>query len=413
MKILSQKKTWFLIALGNFFLAACIGALLRFAFVAEVSWMNYRHFLHGHSHVAMLGWIYLGFFILFISTFLSKELQKRRAYKILFWLTQFAVIGMIISFPIQGYAGASIFFSTLHVLLSYGFVYRFLKDTKLPPSSPAFLLAKAALGFMVLSTLGLWAMPPIIINGWQGNPAYYLSVQFFLHFQLNGWFVFAALALFFSFLEKKGISISSVLFSRFYLTLVGSCFLTYSLYIAWSFPEPILFGINGFAVCMQFLALIFFLQILLKEKESIQKAFSDWNRPLLIVAGSSFLLKIIFQVIIVVPYMATIAYTIRNYVIGFFHLLLLGMISSFLLGYADSEKLIGSKTVLAKFGILLFVAGFVLSEFIIFLQGTLFWGSKGFMPYYYELLFGASFLLPLGIGIYLVSQFQENHGEMG
>ena len=51
---------WFWVALLNFVLAAVAGILLRYAFVQELEWMQYRHFQHAHSHVAMLGWIFLG-----------------------------------------------------------------------------------------------------------------------------------------------------------------------------------------------------------------------------------------------------------------------------------------------------------------------------------------------------------------
>ena len=44
-----------------------------------------------------------------------------------------------------------------------------------------------------------------------------------------------------------------------------------------------------------------------------------------------------------------------------------------------------------------FIVGFILSEVVLFLQGTMFWGAMGFMPYYYELLFGVSALLPIGL----------------
>ncbi|MEZ4932236.1 MAG: hypothetical protein R2788_08975, partial [Saprospiraceae bacterium] len=62
----SPTKTWLRIALLNFLLAAIMGALMRFAFVEEVRWMEYRFMVHGHSHTAMLGWIYLALYALLI-----------------------------------------------------------------------------------------------------------------------------------------------------------------------------------------------------------------------------------------------------------------------------------------------------------------------------------------------------------
>ena len=91
-------KRWFELSLFNLFIAACLGVLMRYAFVDEVSWMNFRHVLHGHSHTAMLGWIYLAFYAFFIHAFLNKDQQQEAYYRRLFWLTQVAVIGMFVTF---------------------------------------------------------------------------------------------------------------------------------------------------------------------------------------------------------------------------------------------------------------------------------------------------------------------------
>ncbi len=57
---------------------------------------------------------------------------------------------------------------------------------------------------MVLSTLGVWSMAPLLANGLSGTEWYYWSIQFFLHFQFNGWFWFAALALWSRWAETHG-----------------------------------------------------------------------------------------------------------------------------------------------------------------------------------------------------------------
>lgn len=84
-------RSWFLISLFNLLIAVSIGALLRFAFVEEVSWLIFKNFLHAHSHVAMLGWVYLALFTLFLKSFLTADQQNNKHYKWLFWSTQFTV----------------------------------------------------------------------------------------------------------------------------------------------------------------------------------------------------------------------------------------------------------------------------------------------------------------------------------
>ena len=56
--------------------------------------------------------------------------EDEKFYNRLFWVTQLAVVGMMIDFPAQGYAFVSILFSTLHIFCSYYFCYLIWKDAK-------------------------------------------------------------------------------------------------------------------------------------------------------------------------------------------------------------------------------------------------------------------------------------------
>ncbi len=399
-----MQKTWLKIAIFNLFIAAILGVLMRYAFVEELSWMAFRNVMHAHSHIAMLGWIYLGLYVFLIYLFLPEEKQRSIFYQRLFWLTQLSVVGMLIAFPIQGYASWSIAFSTLHIILSYTFVFRFFKDLGKQSKKLIYsrLFAKTALFFMVLSTVAIWGMIPIMVLELRGSALYYAAVQFYLHFQFNGWFIFALLALFFKILENGGVSLPRRT-TTFYLLLSSSCLLTYVLAVTWSKPLLILFYINSVGVLLQLAALIFFLLIIKALWPQIKALSSSKVNVLFGVAFLSFIIKILIQTAVVIPYIATVAYTIRNYVIGFLHLLLLGLVTAFLLGLGAKFRFISEKSTLVQMGVVIFLSGLVLTEFILFLQGTLFWGAMGFLPYYYELLFYCSLLLPGGILLLLFS----------
>ncbi|GAB5555372.1 MAG: hypothetical protein Sapg2KO_49630 [Saprospiraceae bacterium] len=383
-----------------------MGALLRYAFVDEISWIKYRNLLHGHSHVAMLGWLYLGLIALLIHQFLPKEQINVQAYSRLFWLTQLSVAGMLISFPIQGYGAFSITFSTLHILCSYVFLFWFWRDLG-KTSFFSHLLVKAALVFMALSTLGVWMMGPIMAMNLRGSSLYYMAVQFYLHFQFNGWFLFAALALLFQNVESQSIFYSKRLANWFVTLLILATILTYALAIAWSQPELYVFIVNGVGVFVQLLALVCFLGLVWKARNRFLVGYTKEQRLLIKIAFLSFAAKVIVQSSVVLPFVAKAAYTIRNYVIGFIHLILLGTISSFILAIAFKNKQLDNEKMLSRVGVYLLLSGFILSEFILFLQGTMFWGAKGFLPAYYELLFGVSLLMPLGIGILWVGQLKN------
>ena len=399
-----MNKKWLQAAIINFLIAASIGALLRFAFVVEVPGIKYKNFLHAHSHIAMLGWVYIALYALLIHYFLPTEKQERPIYRRLFWLTQLSVLGMAVSFPIQGYGAISITFSTLHILCSYGFVRLFWRDMG-RNKAISHQWVKTALLFMVLSTIGVWAMGPIMVSGFRGSQWYYMAVQFYLHFQFNGWFIFAILALFFRLMENRSLAFPPLLMKRFYIFLLISCLLTYALAVAWAQPMLIIFIINGLGVTLQLIALWYFTRLLKVQSGQLLSSFTRIESLLLRMAAVSFAIKIIIQAFVVLPFVAEAAYTIRNYVVGFIHLLLLGAVSGFLLAIAFRAKLLFSDRSITRIGVFSLALGFVLSECLLFLQGTMLWWGKGFLPQYYELLFGCSLLLPLGILLIIPGQF--------
>ena len=392
-------RIWLLVSLINLFLAACLGAILRFVFVTEIPGVSYTHFMHAHSHTAMLGWLYLALFALMIRFYLPNEEGVYRRYNRLFWLTQLSVFGMLVSFIYQSYGPVSIAFSSLHGILSYIFVYKFWRDLGKP--SPAnrisFKFAKASMFFLILSTLTLWAMPIVIIIGESRSALYYASVQFYLHFQFNGWFIFGILGLLFYFLESKSVSFSEKGANLFFRLLVISCLLTYVLAVTWSNPIQALFYINSAGVIIQLAALVIFISVLWPVLPEIKKHFSGITFTLIGVSGICFLAKILIQSAVIIPSIAQVGYTIRNYVLGFLHLMLLGMVSCFLLAFSAQNGLFKYSSSSTRIGIWLFLIGFVGSEGYLFLQGTMFWAALGFLPYYYEGLAIISAFIPIGV----------------
>ncbi|MBK7869888.1 MAG: hypothetical protein IPJ74_03960 [Saprospiraceae bacterium] len=402
-----MKKVWLLVALVNLLLATCIGVLLRYAFVEEVSWMKFKNFLHAHSHVAMLGWIYMALYALLIHNFLPAEQQRSRAYNWLFWFTQFSVVGMLVSFPIQGYGPISIAFSTVHIILSYIFAGWFWADMGKADIFSKKMI-RTALIFMVISTLGVWVMGPIMATKLRSSAFYYMAVQFYLHFQFNGWFLFSVLGLFFKHLETKNIILTLHRQKLFYWLLAVSCLLTYALAVAWAEPLASVFLVNSVGVILQLLAIIIFIMLIWPKRAHILDLFNPIEITLLKIAFYSFVFKIVIQASVAVPFVAKAAYTIRNYVIGFIHLILLGAITFFLLSIAFNNQILSGRNTLSRMGLWSIIAGFILSESLLFLQGTMFWGAMGFLPFYYELLFAVSILIPLGIALLIGGNFQKN-----
>jgi hypothetical protein len=398
-------RKWLIIALANFLVAACFGALMRYAFITEIPWFTYRNVLNAHSHTAMLGWVYQGLYALLLFSFQDLVADRLKFYKRLFWITQTAVIGMVLSYPVQGYGAVSIAFSTLHTLCAYGFIARFWKD--LPRDGlPSMVLARTALFFFALSTIGLWLMGPLMVSPLRGSAVYYMSVQFFLHFQFNGWMVFAVLALVLRLIESTNIEIPARRGRLFYRLLVASTFLTFALAVAWSQPYLSVFIVNSIGVVIQLAALVVFLLVLRDVRQALTPLFTGIPGILVRIALWAFVAKIIIQTAVVLPFVAQIAYTIRNFVIGFIHLILLGVITAILLACGRKLKLLNMRSPLSILGVSLLGFGFASTEVVLFVQGVMFWAALGFLPHYDVLLFCLTVFLPAGILCLWLGQFR-------
>lgn len=399
-----RQRTWMLLAMVNFALAASLGALLRWAFIEEVPGLVFKNVLHAHSHVAMLGWLYLGLFALLVAAFVPETVVRASRLGLLFALGEIGVLGMLVSFPVQGYGAVSIAFSTLHMLAAYGFAVVVWREIR-GQSGIAYRWIQAALGWMVLSTLGVWAMGPIMALGMQNTLWYYMSVQFYLHFQFNGWFLFAALALWFRYWELAGIEFSAPANRRLLYVLSVATVLTFALALAWGTHSPWVLAANSVGVLVQFVALFLLLALLKPHQASIKQSLagSAWSYGLFAIGLGALVLKMTIQSAVAIPAIAEIAYTIRLYVIGFIHLILLGMLSAWLFSLFAAAGVLYLNRI-TRLGLVLVLGGIAISELLLFLQGTLFWARVGFLPNFYEWLFAGSVWMPVGIVIMLLGQ---------
>ncbi|MBD0822859.1 hypothetical protein ICJ85_02390 [Aestuariibaculum marinum] len=378
-------KKLIVVCLMNFLIAALMGLALRFSFLEPIG-LNYRFLTHAHSHVAMLGWVYLMLYVFIVHFFIP---DKKPIYNKLFWLTEIAVIGMMFSFPFQGYAPISITFSTLHIFCSYYFVYLVWKHHK-TTSKAVGLILKTSLLFMLISTIGVWCLGPAVGLLGQASAFYQIAIQFFLHFQFNGWFLIAVLALFFHILKIE----DSRRFKNFFKLLVVSTVLTFALPVQWFAPHSILIYINVLGVILKLLTLALFLKLIRFELKKSLKTQSILIVTLYYFSVFCLVLKILLQGVTLIPEFSEAVFMHRNLVIGFIHLVMLGVITGFLFAFLYSDQ---KPTVSLKLGLYSFLSGFVLTEVILLVQGIRFYLGVGLISNYYLILFLFSVLLPLGI----------------
>ncbi|MBX2977706.1 MAG: hypothetical protein KF905_00295 [Flavobacteriales bacterium] len=402
-------KRWFLIAFTNLLIAAIMGALLRGQFIGEIPFLRFRPWMHAHSHVAMLGWLFTGIVVV-LSHDGGRDILTRGMHRMLVVL-QVAVVGMLLSFPVQGYGAASISASTLHMVVSYFVLAHLWRQSLAWPREGSGRLTRWSIILYFLSTLGVWAMAPLIATGNQGKEIYYWAIQFYLHFQFNGWFWFAALALGVRWAERQGFELH---LDRLTLGLwIVSAVLTYALAIAWSEPHPAVFATVSVGVLLQVWAALRSLRILRRLQRRAHERFPTWGKVLVGVALVGMAMKVLVQAAVAAPSMAVMAFTLRSYVMGFIHLNTLAIMTTLLLVYALLQGWLPVRNLAAKAGVALLTGGIILSELLLFTQGTFFWMGWGLIQGHYLHMVIASALMPLGVALLLWAGFRDRTHALG
>jgi hypothetical protein len=402
MKQLSKmnaQRNWIICCLVNFIVASIIGLLMRFAYLFPLKNINYIYLLHAHSHVAMLGWAYLMIYTLIVHVFIPKDKADKPIYNQLFWITEFTVVGMMISFPLQGYALFSIVFSTLHILLSYVFCWLVWKDCSKDKSAAGKLLMSSIL-FMLFSTFGIWCLGPTINMLGKQSVFYQIAIQFFLHFQFNGWFLFAILALF---IKQFKNEIEAKQFRIFLKLLVLTTLFTVTFPISWFIENQILKWINTLGVLLQLISFLYFYKMLQPQTSQFKANINSITKLTYVFALSALFLKITLQFVVLAPNLTEVSHQIRNWVIGFIHLTTLGIITGFLFGILLQNNLLPRKAYLLKIGVKCFFFGYVITEILLFLQGIFYFLDKGLLFGYYEAIFGGSIFIVAGLLLILIS----------
>jgi hypothetical protein len=121
-------------------------------------------------------------------------------------------------------------------------------------------------------------------------------------------------------------------------------------------------------------------------------------------------LKVLMQTAVAIPQVAVLAFTVRNFVIGFIHLNMLGAISLMLFAMALLEGWFISTHRTARIGLALFTGGVLLSEALLFGQGSAWWLGWGNLPGYYAWLVAVSIPIPVGVLVLLLHSFSARSG---
>jgi hypothetical protein len=387
---------WLQVCMLNLLLVAFAGVLLRYKIAFFFPFINQKFLLHGHSHFAFAGWLTQVLMILLVQHLVQYKTEiVWKKYRWLLYGNCITAYGMLVFFPVQGYAAMSIAFSTLSIINSYFFAVLYWKDlNRISSGNAADPWFKASLFFNVVSSLGAFGLAFMMANKISHQNWYLAAVYYFLHFQYNGWFFFAVMGLLISRLNITG---SRKQWRIIFLLFSIACIPAYFLSVIWMNIPAMLYLVVVAAAIAQFIAWILTVKLILHNKTSILHAFPGKGMPLMIIPALALTVKLLLQLGSAYPPLGQLSAGFRPIVIGYLHLVLLGVISVFILGYILSMNLIPNPNGFVR-GARVFITGIILNELILMVQGI-----TGLyyivVPYIDKALFAAALIMFTGAGI--------------
>ncbi|MBS1528263.1 MAG: hypothetical protein JST19_21640 [Bacteroidetes bacterium] len=304
------------LAIINFMVLTIAGLLLRYIHIGDIAGINYQFLLHAHSHFAFSGWMFFSIALL-IAGLIDKNVLSA-AFKWVLVLALVSAYGMLVSFYLQGYKPVSIAFSTLFVLVTYRFTYLALRKRALKNSVNAlsYRLIRAALLFLCLSSIGPFALGPLMAAGLKNTPYYQDAVYIYLHFQMNGFMLLAAWGLFVSALPEAQLMVTN---KRWLNLFVSSTVVLYFIFTLWSRPGLLFQVIAALGAVVN---LISWIALGVNYRYNLSKC------SLLVKAAFiATTLKTLFQVFVCIPPVGEWVFSNRDLIIGYIHLLTLGIVT--------------------------------------------------------------------------------------
>ena len=385
---------WLRIAFLNLFTVSILGVILRYKIAFSFPFIDQKNLLHGHSHFAFSGWITQALMYLLIRQLrheTSDSILKK--YKWILFSNLMTAYGMLISFPIEGYGLYSIIFSTLSVFVSYWFAFIYWKDLKRQPAS---LLShnwfRAALFFNAFASLGIFSLAFIMAKKIMIQKLSLLSVYFYLHFQYNGWFFFAIFGFLISVIEP--LIIKKTILHKVFIAFFASCFPAYFLSALW-LPIPYYFLLIIIVSALIQLIGWGIIVNLIRLHRGLFKTMNPLSRSLFMLSALALTLKFLLQLLSTIPSLSQLAFGFRPIVIGYLHLVFLGVITIAIIGYSLINEIKNpSKTF--KIGVLIFVFGIIINEVFLMVQGV---SDLAYIevPFINESLFVAALILFTGL----------------
>ncbi|MGN6355459.1 MAG: hypothetical protein ACTHLB_18870 [Parafilimonas sp.] len=386
---------WLRIAVFNLLLVAFLGLVMRYKMAFSLPFITQKYFLNAQSHFAFAGWITQA-----LMTFIAFYIAKNKAsfslkkYNRLLFANLVTAYGMLFCFPFEGYGLMSIIFSTLSIFVSYAFAIVVWRDlNRINKKTVTHAWIKAALIWSVLSSIGPYTLAYMMATKHIYQHIYLASIYFYLHFQYNGWFFFTCIGLFMNKLPESLFPVK--LKKNIFYAFAFACLPAYFLSALWL---PIPTWIYIIVVGAAFVQVIAWGVLSVKLASNRIAIFSQEHKPvtwLFILPAIALSIKLLLQLGSTIPALSTWAFGFRPIVIGYLHLVFLGIFSIFILAYSLYNGYFLYNKRFAR-GVWIFIAGIILNEALLMLQGLDAITYTG-VPYINEMLLGAAIVMFTGI----------------
>jgi hypothetical protein len=401
----SARTKWIKIPLFNLLIIAVLGVTMRYKIAYSLPFIEQKKILHAHSHFAFAGWVTQILMFLLIQQLQHSSFNNiLKKYQPILYANLIAAYGMLFSFPIEGYGLISIIFSTLSIFTFYCFGIVFWKDlNRQPQKKLSHAWFKAAIVFNALSSAGPFTLAYLMAQKIMMQKLYLLSVYFFLHFQYNGWLFFACMGLFTLMIEQF-IPDKKLLHRIFYFFLIAVV-PAYFLSALWVRIPLVVYLLIAAAALLQLVACFYLFTIIRQHKKIILSKLTLLGKQLLGLSFVALSIKLLLQAFSIIPSLSKIAFGFRSILIGYLHLVLLGVITIFILGFIVNEQ-ISSVSKKLKIGIYIFTGGIILNETALMIQGVtdIFYI---YVPFLSQALLGITIIMLAGIAIINLS-FSRN-----
>lgn len=386
---------WLRLAIFNLLIVAFLGLVMRYKIAFSLPFIVQKFFLNAHSHFAFAGWITQS-----LMTFIASYIEKNKAdfslkkYNKLLFANLITAYGMLFCFPFEGYGSLSVIFSTLSIFVSYAFaivVWRDLNTMDKKGITPKWI--KAGLAWSVLSSIGPYTLAYMMATKNFHQNIYLASIYFYLHFQYNGWFFFTCIGLFMNKLPE--LLFPARLQKNIFWAFTFACVPAYFLSALWLPIPSWVYVMVVLAAFAQVIAWGVLCKKLIANRAAVfaqQSKFVTW---LFVLPAIALSIKLILQLGSTIPALSTWAFGFRPIIIGYLHLVFLGIFSLFILAYSLRHGYIQYNSRFAR-GAWIFISGIILNEVLLMFQGldAIIYTS---IPYVNELLFAAAIVMFIGV----------------